>query len=83
MTTAADVRAHILAFVSKPPDAPDDFDLRLGGAVDSLRFIQLIAHLEACTGTAIDLTEIEPELLTNLGVLSRHIALQVGRSMDE
>ena len=75
--TAAQIRAQILAFVSESSEVPDDFDLRLGGAVDSLKFMQLIAHLEARTGTVIDLAEVDPERLTNLGVLSHHIAAQV------
>ena len=78
MTTPDEIRAHILAFVSKPAGAPDDYDLRADGAMDSLRFIQLLADLEARLGTRIDLAEVEPERLTNLGVLSRHIAAQVG-----
>ena len=76
MTPAA-IRAAILAFVGKPGSVPDDFDLRRDGAVDSLRFIQLLAYLEARTGTAIDFSDVDPEQLTNLEVLSRHIAAQV------
>ncbi len=77
--TPADIRSEILAFVRAPGGVPDDFDLRRDGAVDSLRFIQLLAHLEARTGTPIDLSEVEPERLTNVGVLSRHIAEQAAR----
>jgi acyl carrier protein len=78
MTTAAEIRAHILAFVSRPATASDEYDLRADGAVDSLRFVQLLADLEARLGTSIDLAEVAPERVTNLGVLSRHIAAQVG-----
>lgn len=74
--TAADIRGEILAFLKVRGSVPDDFDLRRDGAVDSLRFIQLLAHLEARTGVAIDLSDVDPERLTNLGVLSRHIAKQ-------
>jgi acyl carrier protein len=78
MTTLEDVRAQILSFVGASPNAPDGFDLRRDGAVDSLRFIQLIGHLEARIGTTIDLADVDPERLTNLAVLSSHIAKQVG-----
>jgi acyl carrier protein len=78
MTTLEDVRAQILSFVGASPNVPDGFDLRRDGAVDSLRFIQLIGHLEARIGTTIDLADVDPERLTNLAVLSSHIAKQVG-----
>ena len=74
MTSREEIRAHILAFVSERRDVPDDFDLRRDGTLDSLRFIQLIVDLEARTGTRIELVDVDPEQLTKLGVLSRHIA---------
>jgi acyl carrier protein len=77
MTSQEEIRAHILAFVSEPRDVSDDFDLRRDGTLDSLRFIQLIADLEARTGTTIELVDVDPEDLTKLGVLSRHIAAQL------
>ena len=77
MKSREEIRAYILAFVSASRDVSDDFDLRFNGAIDSLRFIQLIADLETRTGKVIDLTDVDAERLTNLGVLSRHIAAQV------
>ena len=77
MNSREEIRAHILAFVSESRDVSDDFDLRLNGAIDSLRFIQLMADLETRAGKVIDLADLDAERLTNLGVLSGHIAAQV------
>jgi acyl carrier protein len=77
MTSRQEIRAYILTFVGESPGVPDDFDLRVDGAIDSLRFIQLIAELEARTGIHLDLGDVNPEQLTNLNVLSRHVAAQV------
>ena len=52
----------------------DDTDLRDEGIVDSLGFVQLIAELERRLGERIDLVGLDPELLTNVGALARHIA---------
>jgi acyl carrier protein len=78
MTTLEDVRAQILSFVGASPNSSDGFDLRRDGSVDSLRFLQLIGHLEARIGTTINLADVDPERLTNLAVLSSHIAKQAG-----
>ena len=88
MTAYQQIKAHILAFVNESVEltgsrwleVPDDFDLRLDGALDSLRFIQLIADLEARTGATIELADLDPERLTKIGVLSRHIAAQLPRA---
>ena len=52
----------------------DDLDLRDEGIVDSLGFVQLISELEIRLGDGIDLTDLDPEYLTNVGALARHIA---------
>lgn len=54
----------------------DETDLRAAGLVDSLGFVQLLAKLERELGAPIDLGNLEPERLTNLGALSRYIAEQ-------
>ena len=77
MTSPAEIRAHILAFVSGPQDAPDDFDLRQHGGIDSLGFVQLLADIEAKIGTTVDLSPLDPTDLTKVAVLSRHIAAQL------
>jgi acyl carrier protein len=52
----------------------DDLDLRGEGIVDSLGFLQLLAELETRLGRRIDLIDLDPEYLTNVGALARHIA---------
>ena len=84
MTSFEQVKALILAFVNESIelrgtrwiDVPDGFDLLAVGSLDSLRFIQLIAMLETQSGAAIDLSDLDPEQLTKIGALSRHIAAQ-------
>lgn len=78
MTSPAEIRAHILAFISGPLDAPDDYDLRQHGAIDSLQFVQLIADIESKVGATVDLSALDPTDLTKIAALSRHIASQVG-----
>ena len=64
----------------------DDFDLRAQGVIDSLGFILLIGDLEAKIGVRINLADLDPEKLTNLGALSGHVAAQLtsnrGRSIE-
>lgn len=57
-----------------PADVPDDFDMRAEGVIDSLGFIQLITDLEQQLGFLITFENLDPEQLTTLGPLSRHIA---------
>ena len=52
----------------------DNLDLHGEGIVDSLGFMQLIAELETRLGGPIDLTDLDPEYLTTVGALARHIA---------
>jgi len=83
---AHEVKAFIVGSLRQPLAAvgvdtqcvPDDFDLRARGVIDSLGFVQLIGHLEARFACSIDLADLPPEQLTNLGLLSRHIAAQIG-----
>ena len=82
---ALEVRAFVLASLRQQLAAvgkdtqpiPDDFDLRVHGVIDSLGFVQLLGALEARFGCAIDLSDVPAEQLTNLAVLSRHIAAQI------
>jgi acyl carrier protein len=87
MKSEAEIRAHILTFVSACAPRPtghraigDDFDIRLDGGMDSLGFLRLIADIEARTGRTIDLADIDPEKLTRLGVLAAHISGQIATS---
>lgn len=81
MTAERDIREFILSFVQEAgipiAHARDDFDLRLDGAIDSLGFIRLVSELEMRIGGPIDLSEVDPEKLTRLGVLVSHIGRQI------
>jgi acyl carrier protein len=82
MTTTADIRSLILSFLQPSLLAngidtgpmPDDTDLRAAGLIDSLGFVQLLSELEHRLGITVDLSDMDPAQLTNLGALSRHIA---------
>ena len=55
-------------------DVTDDFDIRASGLVDSLGFVQLIVNLEEQLGFGIDLADVDPEVVTVIGPLCRHIS---------
>ena len=57
-------------------DVSDDLDLRDRGIVDSLGFLNLMLELEDRLGGPLDLADVDPEHLTNVGFLARHIAAQ-------
>lgn len=57
-----------------PHELGDDVDIRAEGLVDSLGFVQLIVALEERLGFDIDLADLDPEHLTVVGPLCRHIA---------
>ena len=71
------LRQQLAAIGMADRPLPDDFDLRATGVIDSLGFIQLMTEIERRVGCAIDLSGLPPEQLTDLGVLSRHIAVQI------
>ena len=71
------VRERLLASGFDLRHIPDDFDLRGHGVIDSLGFIQLLLALETLFGQPMDLADLAPEQLTNLTVLSQHIAAQI------
>ena len=54
----------------------DELDLRRAGLIDSLGFMRLLAELERRIGRPIDLAALDPERLTHIGALTRHIAAQ-------
>lgn len=82
---AAAARAKILDFCGSalaaygidPGAAGDDLDLRACGAIDSLGFVELVVMLEEAFGVELELEEIDPEALTVLGPLSRHVGARV------
>ena len=71
---ASILEPRLLAHGMAATTLQDDFDLRDQGIVDSLGFVQLLTELEARLGGRIDLTALDPEHVTNVGALARHIA---------
>ena len=63
-------------FGMQPDEVADDLDLRAYGLIDSLGFLELVTALEDALGIALDLGDMEPELLTVLGPLSSAVAEQ-------
>jgi len=61
-------------------DLRDDLDLRQQGIIDSLGFIQLLAELEIRLGREIDLVDLAPEQITQVGALARHLAARYSAS---
>jgi acyl carrier protein len=84
MTTAADITQVILSCLEpsirmsglSAAGFDEETDLRKVGLVDSLGFIRLLSELERRMGRAVDISAIDPERLTHLGTLARHIAAQ-------
>jgi acyl carrier protein len=69
--------AEGLALVGMAPeDVSDDFDLREAGVVDSLGFLELVTALEDQLGIELDFEALDPEQLTTVGPLVRHVAAQ-------
>jgi acyl carrier protein len=64
-----------------PASIGDDFDLLTSGATDSLGIVELISTLEQHLGFSLDLSDLDPENLTILGPLSRHIETQYSQSV--
>jgi acyl carrier protein len=60
----------------KPAEVCDDFDLRESGVVDSLGFLELVTALEDALGVTLDFELIDPEQLTTVGPLAKHVAGQ-------
>jgi acyl carrier protein len=85
LAAAAAVRTKVLDFCGSalaaygidPGAAGDDLDLRASGAIDSLGFVELVVALEETFGIELELEDLDPEELTVLGPLSRHVGAQV------
>jgi acyl carrier protein len=81
----ADIRAMILAAAgpviadsgSAIEDVPDDLDLRASGMIDSLGFIELVTTIEDELGIELDFEGLDPEQITTLGPLARHVHAQM------
>ncbi len=79
-----EVRALILSASGAPVSdreaaisgAADDLDLRDSGAIDSLGFIELVAAVEDALGIEVDFEAMDPDQITVLGPLARHLHAQ-------
>jgi acyl carrier protein len=65
---------HGSTAVMVPATIPEECDLRAEGLIDSLGFVQLVAHLEQALGYELDLSDLAPEDLTVFGPLAVYIA---------
>jgi acyl carrier protein len=72
-TFEGELRARAL----QAEDIPDDFDLLLGGVIDSLGILELLGALEERFGVRIELEEMDPEHVTVVGPLSEYVADRV------
>jgi len=68
------IKALIASILKSTVALGDDLDLRRDGLVDSLGFVQLLTALETRLGHPIDLSDLDPDQLTKVGALARHIA---------
>ena len=59
-----------------PGQLTDDLDLRSAGVMDSLGFLELVVDLERELGIELDFETLDPEQLTTVGPLTRHVAAQ-------
>ena len=81
-TSVETVREYILDRVSdglaakglERSSIDDSFDLLLEGMIDSFGILELLSVLEQRFYVTIDATEVDVEVLTTLGPLSRHVA---------
>jgi len=71
---ASILETRLLAQGITVTNLPDDLDLRDEGIIDSLGFMQLILDLEMGLAAQVDLSDLDPQDLTSVGALARHIA---------
>ncbi len=58
----------------EPADVPDSFDLLLGGVIDSLGVLEVVAALENQFGCTLDMQAMDPEKITIIGPLAEYVA---------
>jgi acyl carrier protein len=56
-----------------PADVGDEYDLLREGIIDSLGILEMIAGLEQRFGSPIEFADLDPDQLTQIGPLSRHL----------
>jgi acyl carrier protein len=68
------LRPSLTAKGLKMEDIPDNYDLLTEGVIDSMGILQLINEIESRLGTSVGFEDLDPEELTVIGPLCRHVA---------
>ncbi len=71
------LRNSILEAGFDPAQVGDDFDLLTSGVTDSIGIVDLLASIEQYVGLPLDFSDMDPEDLTVIGRLARHVEQQV------
>ncbi|MFC1782206.1 AMP-binding protein [Planctomycetota bacterium] len=79
--SAQEVKTFLLEYFEEPltlrgysvHDISDDFDLLINGVIDSLGFLEMTLALQEKFNIELDFEEIDPEELSIIGPLCRHI----------
>ena len=86
--TSEDVRLFLKDYLTEklatqgkeiPPDLPDNCDLLLSGIIDSLGLLELVTAIQQFCGSEIDFEPLDPEQMTIVGPLCRHVSEQMAR----
>ncbi|HEU4685796.1 MAG TPA: hypothetical protein VFS39_14915 [Nitrospira sp.] len=67
------IREWILEHGSCTAPIDETVDLIASGALDSMGFIELLAHVESCIGRKLDLLEFESRAFTSIQGLVQNI----------
>jgi acyl carrier protein len=68
------VAQHTGKSESAVPEYPDDHDLFESGDLDSFGFVELLSFLGDRTGRPLDLSDVDPAELANVGKLVAHFS---------
>jgi acyl carrier protein len=78
------LNGKLIALGRRPLESvPDEYDLLLSGAVDSLGFVEMITATSAHFSREFDLTGLDPEKMTVIGHLCAFISGQFGEHAEE
>ncbi|GKQ50329.1 acyl carrier protein [Bradyrhizobium sp. Ce-3] len=84
--TPDDVRSFFGAFLNRKledrgqrplRDLPDDYDLLLSGALDSLGFVEMMMAAGEHFDREIDFENLDPEQMTLIGALCQFVSAQL------
>ena len=80
---AADLEQKLIAWVNQHrrgaggSELNNETDLLATGVLDSVGFVELLAHIEEETKVRVDVIEIDPTQLTTIAGLAQHISSTV------